>query len=238
MNRDLPVAVIESGSCYLWATEPIAVTELKSWVGPQRLPGQATAIAGSGRGSAWRFDWQSNDLVLRCYRRGGLMARINRDLYLWQGPDRTRCAHEFQIMLELSASGLLVPEPVAAIACRVGLLFYRAALVTRWVNHQGSLATQCDEASWFAAGKAIAQMHQLGVWHADLNTHNVLIDSSSRAWLIDFDRARSGIHDQALLRQNLDRLLRSVRKVCPQQEKTMWSVLLRGYESLQKGCCV
>ena len=39
-------------------------------------------------------------------------------------------------------------------------------------------------------GAAVRRLHAEGVWHADLNAHNVLVDRDGRIWIIDFDRAR------------------------------------------------
>lgn len=192
-----------------------------------------TKIGNRGRGSAWRLTVNGEPAVLRHYQRGGLMARMNRDRYLWQGALQTRAYREFDLMLRLSDRGLPVPRPIAARASRHGLS-YRAAILTRYVEHRGALSDLPHQAAWHAAGAAIARLHAAGVWHADLNVHNILIDADNRAWLIDFDRAQEGVSDRSRLQDNLSRLLRSVRKVCPELIEPLWPVLLDGYADTQK----
>ncbi|MCD8503820.1 MAG: 3-deoxy-D-manno-octulosonic acid kinase [Burkholderiaceae bacterium] len=185
-------------------------------------------VGSGGRGSAWRLTVGGKPAVLRHYRRGGMMAHINRDQYLWQGPTLTRPYREFMVMLGLSGQGLLVPKPIAAMAKRTGL-FYRAAILTRYVDHRGALCAVDDQAAWRSAGAAVARLHDAGVWHADLNVNNILVDELDQAWLIDFDRAKTGVSERSRLQGNLSRLLRSVRKVCPELEQRLWPMLLEGY---------
>ncbi len=234
-NVVLPLASgIESaqfGSAWVWTDGSLSATDAL----PVLCKGEGDAglsrIGSGGRGSAWRLNVNGEAAVLRHYRRGGMMARVNRDLYFWQGPAQSRSYREFDLMLRLSDGGLLVPRPIAAMAQRKGL-FYRAAILTRFVEHRGALCQIDSQAAWQAAGLAIARLHAVGVWHADLNVHNILIDAANQAWLIDFDRARSGISDKAQLQGNLSRLLRSTRKVCPELTEQNWPALLDGYASV------
>lgn len=216
--------------CVIWSDGTVEDQTIHDWLESKHLPAQAHQIGAAGRGSAWQLPWSGGDLALRHYRRGGLIAKMSRDLYVWLGAEQSRCGSEFNIMTHLCEQGLLVPKPVAAIACRVAWVFYRAALVTRWVDHVGSLASQVDPDAWRAAGVSIARLHAQGIWHADLNVHNILIDGRQQAWIIDFDRARQGIRDRRVLRRNLERLLRSVHKVCPDRKADCWPILLEGYE--------
>jgi len=124
--------------------------------------------------------------------------------------------------------GLPVPQPLAAGIWRHAFS-YRAALITAKVHDAKPLAHCLDRQAWVQAGKAIAVMHQAGICHADLNVFNVLIDAQHKAWLIDFDRARTGSHHLSKRSENLARLLRSVRKVCPELEQEYWPVLTHAY---------
>lgn len=189
----------------------------------------ATPIQNAGRGSAWRLDINGQSSVLRQYRRGGLMGRFNRDLYLWTGAQSTRPYREWMVMHRAARLGLRVPTPMAAMVCRVAGLFYRASILTPWVAHVGNLAAVSSDHVWFGAGVAIARLHAAGIWHADLNVHNILIDPQNETWIIDFDRAREGVTDAKALEDNLSRLKRSVDKVCPDLGRRHWSVLREGY---------
>lgn len=219
--------------CVIWSDGRLNDHTIRDWLEPQQLPAAARQIGSAGRGSAWKLPSPIGPLALRHYRRGGWIAKLSTDLYVWLGAKRSRCAIEFDIMKRLSESGLLVPKPVAAIACRFAWVFYRAALITEWVNHVGSLGSQTDPEVWRAAGRSIARLHAAGIWHADLNVHNILIDKSRNAWIIDFDRARQGVFAKDVLEGNLKRLLRSVRKVCPDQHGDCWPALLEGYAQAQ-----
>ena len=75
----------------------------------------ALETIGGGRGTV-AFVRASPDQrwVLRHYRRGGLIAHLADDLYLWTGADRTRSFREWRLLRQLRAWGLPVPTPVPA----------------------------------------------------------------------------------------------------------------------------
>lgn len=180
-------------------------------LGSRTLPG--------GRGSAHRVQTPIGVLVRRDYLRGGLPRHLSRDLYLWTGAERTRAWREFRLTRDLWLQGLPVPEPVAARWQRHGPM-YRASLLTRWLGEVrpllSVLADGGDPAHWLpAVAPVVAQLHDHGVWHADLNATNIQIDDQDTVWLIDFDRARDGVADDARLAGNLERLRRSLRKHLP-----------------------
>lgn len=49
---------------------------------------------------------------------------------------------------------------------------------------QGPLA---DEV-WHKVGQTVRRLHEAGVYHADLNSHNLLLDKEGKVWVIDFDK--------------------------------------------------
>jgi 3-deoxy-D-manno-octulosonic acid kinase len=180
-----------------------------------RSRGALEETAG-GRGTVAFIRDGERHWVLRHYRRGGLVASLLGDLYLWKGADRTRAFREWRLLRELCAAGLPVPQPVAACYERHGL-FYRADLITaelptrRTLTHALS-AAPLDAATWRAVGACIARLHAHGVHHADLNAHNLLLGDDGQVYVLDFDRGRRrprGAWEQAVL----DRLRRSLRKV-------------------------
>jgi len=241
-----PPRLARQGACWLWHDGQFDEQWLwSSLLKPQDQPG-ARRISTGGRGAAWRLtpsevtpgDLTPSDVtdgpvfVCREYRRGGFMGRVNESRYLWTGATNTRAHREFMVMRHAAKLGLPVPEPVAAMACRgkgLGSMFYQAAILTPWVAHEGNLASMSQDIAWFNAGLSIAKLHAAGIWHADLNVHNILIDADDQAWLIDFDRAREGVDDSRLLQGNLSRLKRSVDKVCPEMGQRLWPVLCDGY---------
>lgn len=176
----------------------------------------AAATLGAGRGTVVRVTTAAGDWVLRHYRRGGMVARVLGDRYLWNGAERTRAFAEFRLLAELAARGLNVPAPIAARYRRSGV-HYRADLITRWIGGAQTLAERVRGGGLGAAdaariGECIAQFHALGACHADLNAHNVLLDAQ-RVWLLDFDRGSLRTPARAWQLANLMRLRRSLIKV-------------------------
>jgi 3-deoxy-D-manno-octulosonic acid kinase len=173
--------------------------------------------AGEGRGSAYFIEADGRSLVLRHYRRGGFVARLSADRYLWRGADRTRSFHEWHLLYHMHRAGLPVPRPIAAGYRRHGYT-YSADLLVRRIPGVRSLAAALGAAPlslgvWVAIGRCLRNFHARGVCHADLNAHNILLgENQHEVWLIDFDRGavRSpGWWSDA----NLVRLQRSLQKL-------------------------
>jgi 3-deoxy-D-manno-octulosonic acid kinase len=179
---------------------------------PLHYGDRATAVQAGGRQAAWFVEGDYGHGVLRHYRRGGMVARLSQQRYVWLGEARTRSFMEFQLLESLFAQGLPVPAPLAAAYWRRGLSYEAAILVQRLPDVQ-PLALLLHEPVWIEAAQAIARMHQAGVWHADLNAYNILMDARGKAWIIDFDRGRQGGVSAYGRRRNMDRLRRSLEKV-------------------------
>lgn len=179
--------------------------------GIERVP-----VSG-GRGHAWFVSHDEGDFVLRHYRRGGAIEALLADRYLWTGIDATRAFREWRLLATLFCDGLPVPRPVAARVLRSGCL-YRADLVTRALPGVRSLAdrlteAQLPEAGWRKIGGCIRLFHDRGVYHADLNAHNILLDGDGRTYLIDFDKGKIRNRGVAWKTANLVRLRRSLEKL-------------------------
>lgn len=187
------------------------IFERQSW----RARGGLEETAG-GRGTVAFVRDGGRRWVLRHYHRGGLVARLLGDAYLWTGADRTRAFREWRLLRELRAADLPVPAPVAARYERRGLL-YRADLITEELPTRRTLAQALASASlgaaaWRAVGVCIGRLHARGVHHADLNAHNLLLGDHDRVYVLDFDRGRirpRGSWEQTVL----GRLRRSLQKV-------------------------
>jgi 3-deoxy-D-manno-octulosonic acid kinase len=201
-----------------------------------RARGEIEAVTG-GRGSAWFVGSGARQWVLRHFRRGGFIARISQDTYVWTGERRVRAFAEWELLELLTERGLRVPKPVAARYQRRGMR-YRCDLITERILgarpvsallEHGALA----EAQWRAVGAAVASLHRAGVDHADLNAHNVLLDANDLVSVIDFDRGRLRSPGSWSSR-NLRRLHRSLTKVAldlpPDRfSDAAWRWLLAGY---------
>jgi 3-deoxy-D-manno-octulosonic acid kinase len=194
----------------------------------------------AGRGSAWFLQTAGERWVLRHYRRGGFMARISADRYCYLGEWLVRAFREWRLLAFAAAQGLPVPQPVAARYRRVGLA-YTCELVTVRILGARPLSAAIAEgpiggSAWREIGVVIRRMHALGIDHADLNAHNVLLDDYEKVSLIDFDRGRcrsAGNWAGA----NLARLQRSLKKITAggvpgRFSAADWQRLIEGYRSL------
>jgi len=191
----------------------------------------ARPVAQGGRQAAWFVALDDAQAVLRHYRRGGLMAKLGRRDYFWLGESRTRSFAEFRLMHALHTQGLPIPRPLAAAWWRTGMRYRAAILVERIVGAR-PLAALLNEPVESSVAEAVARLHGAGVWHADLNAHNILLDSVGQAWVIDFDRGRgSGISDSAR-RANLARLRRSLGKIAGERGLALWQRIDAAYRAI------
>lgn len=201
-----------------------------------------SAIVGfaEGRGTTFFIQYEGEDYVLRHYRRGGQIARLSPDAYLWTGLRRSRAWREWHLLAWMRELGLPVPRPIAARVVREGLT-YRADIMTRRIPRTTTLTDTLerealDAAYWIALGHLLRVFHRHGIWHADLNANNILLDTGGRFYLIDFDRGRRRRPARHWQQANLQRLQRSLFK---QQAKVPqfffrpddWQALLQGYAS-------
>ena len=192
---------------------------------------RAEPVQAGGRRAAWFVAADGWEGVLRCYRRGGLIAHFNRDAYLWQGSERTRAFHEFHLLAAMRELEVPVPAPLAAAYWRHGI-FYRAAILVERLSQVRPLAHVLTQPAWEAAACAIVRMHRAGFWHADLNVFNILVDAGGQAWLIDFDRGRQGPLSKGQRNNNLARLGRSAEKVAGKEGLAHWRRLYEVYQAL------
>lgn len=203
-----------------------------------RRQGAVRSVA-EGRGAACIFQYQGQALVLRHYRRGGLMARFSDDRYLWMGLDRTRAWREWHLLADMFGQGLPVPHPVAARVQRHGL-FYSADLVTLCIPGVTPLADLLmqqvlSETQWRLIGATVQRFHQAGVYHADLNARNILLDPAGQVFVIDFDKGERRTPQRSWQQANLARLRRSLDRFLVRQgrfhfDEQAWQWLLAGYD--------
>lgn len=199
---------------------------------------ELTEVSG-GRGAAWFVGSGERQWVLRHFRRGGFIARLSQDSYVWTGEARVRAFAEWRLLDLMTQRGLRVPRPVAARYERNGL-FYRCDLITQRIMHTDTLSATLakaplPESQWRAVGAAVAQLHRAGVDHADLNAHNILVDVQGKVSVIDFDRGRMRAPGTWSTR-NLQRLRRSLAKIAlglPRERYSAqaWEWLLAGYHA-------
>ena len=190
---------------------------------------QAQPVSQGGRNAAWFIRLPNGqEGVLRRYRRGGAMAKLVRQRYLWLGAEATRSWAEYRIMLQLSNKLDVVPAPLGALYQRHGLS-YEAALIVQRIPQAVPLANRLDQADPNAVAAAVLKIHEAGVWHADLNAYNVLLDAAQHVWIIDFDRAKRCSMHAKHRQQNLLRLRRSLVKVQGEEGLGWWEVFNQAY---------
>ena len=199
----------------------------------------ALSTQAGGRGGVAMIATPAGECVLRHYRRGGMVAALMGDRYLWTGADRTRSFAEFRLLQTIARLSLPGPQVVAARYQRLGM-HYRADLITRRIPETQTLAVCAADGRLDAelaqeVGALVARFHRAGVWHADLNAHNVLV-APSALYLIDFDRGRLRAPGQGWRMANLQRLRRSLFKLGAAADgeaafdQQTWTPLLYGYE--------
>lgn len=201
---------------------------------------QRSAIVGfaEGRGTTFFIQHQGRDFVLRHYQRGGIVAKFSQDQYQWLGLKYTRPWREWSLLESMQKKGLPVPIPAAVMVERKGL-FYRADIMMHRIPHARTLMDvlkqeELAEGYWITVGSVIRRFHEEGVYHADLNANNIMLDDGGRCYLIDFDRCKIIKPKLKWQKENLLRLKRSLNKISKNEEQFYfsdinWRSLLRGY---------
>jgi 3-deoxy-D-manno-octulosonic acid kinase len=204
------------------------------------------AITGSaqGRGTTWFVQYNDSESkkvqhwVLRHYYRGGLIGKVIKDSYVFTSLKNTRAEREFSLLAHMQTLALPAPKPIAYLVSRHGI-FYRADLLSsRIENAQDLVAILCKQPItdelWFAIGATIKSFHKQGIYHHDLNAHNILIDNNNKPWLIDFDQGEIRTAQSSWQQDNMQRLRRSFNKELNklptfQWKNNMWEAILAGY---------
>jgi tRNA A-37 threonylcarbamoyl transferase component Bud32 len=185
-------------------------------------PGSSMNGAGN-RGSGFRLNPAGGpELFIRYARRGGVIRFIVNDYYLGLRP---RPLRELAVAAEARRRGIAIAEPLGAIIDRIIPGVYRGAFVTQalrgmtlWQFVQTDDDPEVRLHVVAQARRAIDSAHQKGLFHADLNLHNIFVTRAGESFsvvLIDLDKAR--IYPAALAdssrANNLARLRRSIMKL-------------------------
>lgn len=228
----------QGSSIYLWNSALLADTDTTLF---SATPANIDQHNTLGRGTVVMFTHGDLQLVRRHYQRGGLVRHISRDIYFGSNLAHTRMWREFHLLDILRKLDLPVPQPVAARCEKLGPFFYRGDLITQRIPAAHTLAevlrsTLISAEKWRALGATLARFHNHGVYHADLNANNILLDEMGHFYLLDFDRGEQRDPDPTWMNANLDRLLRSLNKL-QGLHKTFyfsnadWSSLHQGYRN-------
>ena len=131
-------------------------------------------------------------VVIKHYRRGGLMRHFIKRHYLMFG--KTRARREFELLGLVETLGINVPQSI--VYAHRGRLFYRTWLVTRKIHQSMSLARlslQDEKKAGLAMQSVTDQIScliQNHILHVDLHPGNVVVDRAGKVYLLDFDRGR------------------------------------------------
>ena len=175
------------------------------WQGKNAITGTA-----QGRGTTWFLRYvtdgkklneaddntqQDQHWVLRHYYRGGLIGKLIKDSYVFNGIENSRALREFTLLAQMQQWQLPAPKPVACRVTRHGLfgLCYRADLLSSRIENAQDLVAilskdNISDDLWRKVGITIKRFHNRNIYHHDLNSHNILIDKQQAVYLIDFDR--------------------------------------------------
>jgi len=175
---------------------------------------------GTGRARLRRLASPLGPLVVREYRKGGLLRALRGRRFR----GRLRPLDELVLHRRLLGAQVPVVEAVGAVALH-GATGWRGFLLMREVDVAIDLeALLYDPAlhtgiflreALFEAGRAVRALHDAGVSHADLHPKNLLLEGrTGRVLVIDLDRGRA--HDGSLPEEarleNLVRLGRAIEK--------------------------
>jgi len=206
-------------------------------------------------------EWINNDKwVKKHYFRKGLMSFLN-DKYLYTHLKNTRSFREFEILDYLFKKDFNTCKPVVGWVVYSGLI-YRANLVTESLQARtlkelldllatGSGVVPMDIfnsqfvdherlALFNKIGIYVAEMHNLHVFHGDLNVNNIMISGErnknkrvdQKIWIIDFDKSKktSFTLKESERISNIDRFERSLRKTHHFDHRS-FAAFLEGYQS-------
>lgn len=167
----------------------------------------------------------NESFVVRDYWHGGLFGKILRDFF-W---DRLRPLKELSICEVASKSGVKTTEVIAIVKNKIMGPLYKCQLVSKEITGAIDLMVLLlnPEKKQFVAqkrqiinkvAKAVKEMHDAGIYHADLHLKNILVQFAEggevNVYIIDLDKSKQrekiSIHKRM---KNIMRLDRSVEKM-------------------------
>jgi 3-deoxy-D-manno-octulosonic acid kinase len=190
---EIPVGFVHQGSAaagLLTRAELAAVPAAAWWSEGRPLPG------AKGRGGVVQAEIGGVAVVLRTYRRGGMLRRVLPDAF--RSP--ARAFRELAALAALAARGVPVVAPVAAVARRRGLL-WELRLATERVEAAVPLPAFVRDfpglrrAAILRAAAVVGAAFDAGLRHRDLHPDNLIarrVGAAVEVRLLDLDRAEIG----------------------------------------------
>lgn len=188
-----------------------------------------SAIGKGNRSSGFFIRPQgAPEMFVRYGRRGGMARYVLDDVYFGHV---ARPVRELTVTAEARMRGVAVAEPLGAMVESIAPGLYRGAFLTRPMSGFTLWEFICADDDPSArthvaqqARRAIDVMHRMGLFHADLNLHNLFVSTVSDdlpVFILDLDKARLFPEPVSASRRraNLARLSRSIRKLDPSGER-------------------
>jgi len=174
----------------------------------EAVPGLALGEPAGGMGQAFGRGGvlRAGAVVLRPYRRGGLVRHVNSAIY-WSP---ARFQREFQVHRALWAAGLPTVEPLGW-ACRRRLWGWEGVYLSRFA-YAAPWPRAWDRAVPAQLRILLDALCAWGLYAPDLNATNVLVDPSGAILTLDWDRAW-WTPEAGLMQRYRERLIRSLRKL-------------------------
>ena len=158
-------------------------------------------------------------MIIKHYEHGGFFRKITRDIFF----GNSRPFRELAILEAASQKGIPVPEVLAARVDRIFGPLYKGEIAYKEIPDSSNLLEYLKNLNEKPMKEKIARkkeiidslaeiikkMHSSGIYHADLNVKNVLIQNIGeeiRVYLVDFDCSK--IREKLTLRQRLKNLAR------------------------------
>ncbi len=185
------------------------------------VPPRAGEVQGRAAYPVYTVDGGTRG-ILKHYRHGGWTGRLFGDLFF----GLRRPVREFLLTERAAQRGIPTVTLLAARIQAVAALFYRGDVILREIPGARDLGAllkdppapglACNHLIR-AVARTVRRMHDAGLWHADLNLKNLLIEGGETAfaaYVIDLDRAslRKGPLGIEARARNLLRLGRSFLK--------------------------
>lgn len=170
------------------------------------IPAAAQPLDGAfGRGGILR----AGELVLRPYRRGGLLRKVNPKLYATP----RRFEAELAVHRALWERGFPTVEPLGC-AYRRRTAGFEGLFLTRFAPGSPWPRTWRSEAATLAAlARGLRALADWGLWAPDLNATNVHLGEDGLLRCLDWDRAAFGAAGPGLLDRYAARLQASFKRL-------------------------
>ncbi|MDD7473183.1 MAG: lipopolysaccharide kinase InaA family protein [Bdellovibrionota bacterium] len=144
-------------------------------------------------GSVVKGDIGSMKVVVKHYRRGGVLHFINKHYYL-STFTASRAKREFEFLELVKRKGVNAPTPIAY-AIKGGFV-YRNWLATKEIENTFDLCflKENDFIKIEKYTKELARQIKIliknKIFHVDLHPGNVIVDENENLYILDFDKAR------------------------------------------------